>query len=486
MSARHLSDDDLALFAAGHLLKMIGKQPWPIAGCVDQWITCIMTINMHCETFTIARARYAHVFTACFPFLTSARTRSEVQLIANQMQCQCTESFNNVHGGRLHKRAPASSMPVDMKDLITCFVKFFVGQTKPNLFKVKRNARRNTRRLGYVPFPASPGDLYPQGDILGIHAILQCIDITDGWNPGIALVAALLRACRGYGVTTFVIAGAYVPIHGLFSTLIESLKEWQQLSEDDNLTANKTRDLAVFLGPLYVLLMELLEYATIPELQAFITSIGEERLMEACICACSAVPALKEHALSFFGESLRLGDNLDAWTQLGGLLYQLAAGVYDKKNPVELFHAYCRREARLEDPWLQAWRAWLWFRSSQRCAGPDCWQSHTSCERAFECCARCKVARYCSLECQRLAWKHPEVSHQAVCWRMRAVNLSLDALERLGCTIPTHPLDNAPISLQYKVPRDVVEPIMCHLHALHDLQFTAHCKSLSNEATMLS
>jgi hypothetical protein len=69
------------------------------------------------------------------------------------------------------------------------------------------------------------------------------------------------------------------------------------------------------------------------------------------------------------------------------------------------------------DPFTVALCMLNFFRKSERCNREGCEKTIKSEGREFGRCARCKVARFCAKECQRLAW--PE--HKKMCNDIRAV-----------------------------------------------------------------
>ncbi|KAJ7586393.1 hypothetical protein C8J56DRAFT_861685 [Mycena floridula] len=51
------------------------------------------------------------------------------------------------------------------------------------------------------------------------------------------------------------------------------------------------------------------------------------------------------------------------------------------------------------------------------CAHSECPESTETAtsDSSFGLCAGCKVMRYCSKDCQKTAWKHPELAHGEIC-----------------------------------------------------------------------
>jgi hypothetical protein len=50
----------------------------------------------------------------------------------------------------------------------------------------------------------------------------------------------------------------------------------------------------------------------------------------------------------------------------------------------------------------------------EHCAAPGCRRAYAECGRLLFC-SGCQRVRYCSVDCQKTAWKHPAVPHREVC-----------------------------------------------------------------------
>ncbi|KZV79423.1 hypothetical protein EXIGLDRAFT_756987 [Exidia glandulosa HHB12029] len=113
--------------------------------------------------------------------------------------------------------------------------------------------------------------------------------------------------------------------------------------------------------------------------------------------------------------------NARAWTaqlsDVAGLLYvRLPAS--GRHNPP----LFIRNKAHLAasesaHPYLRLARLLRALTLRQSCSGPDCGRETQSAESStkFQMCARCKMVRYCSKECQRADWKHDPNPHKEIC-----------------------------------------------------------------------
>jgi hypothetical protein len=68
-----------------------------------------------------------------------------------------------------------------------------------------------------------------------------------------------------------------------------------------------------------------------------------------------------------------------------------------------------------DDPVVQLFRLVSHSAWAHRCHGPACINSRFSAGTHTRQCGQCRRATYCSPDCQRAAWEHPDASHRDVC-----------------------------------------------------------------------
>jgi hypothetical protein len=108
------------------------------------------------------------------------------------------------------------------------------------------------------------------------------------------------------------------------------------------------------------------------------------------------------------------------------------------------------------DPVTRLCRAAYGHNWLQRCYGPGCIATYADRSKRFKRCGGCQIVKYCSPECQRIAWRHPEAPHREVCGLYRAcedkgwpygVNSESTAVEAWGA-LPREQLDAAFINIE--------------------------------------
>lgn len=194
------------------LLNIIGKQPGPVKGCVDLWIGCLTYFSGEChEKSAELRSRYGHVCRALFSLLTTQPSRRAVEDLESHFAkpCICASFLHpDIHSG-LHRSARNSpthplmqSKKTNLALLIQAYGAFFEDTDNPSsLFKVKRNLRRAHRQWGmnHTPFPISPSDYFPLGDITGYKSFCHWMGVSQDWMVSLRIWFRVLETCQNYG-----------------------------------------------------------------------------------------------------------------------------------------------------------------------------------------------------------------------------------------------------------------------------------------------
>jgi hypothetical protein len=97
-----------------------------------------------------------------------------------------------------------------------------------------------------------------------------------------------------------------------------------------------------------------------------------------------------------------------------------------------------------------------------RCFAPACMRTCVSEGRRFRVCAKCKVATYCSPECQARSWKHKHVPHWRLCKDLRRIRPVIK-----GCGNEAERY----AALRREVDRECVLDACRRLHALQGAKF---------------
>lgn len=97
-----------------------------------------------------------------------------------------------------------------------------------------------------------------------------------------------------------------------------------------------------------------------------------------------------------------------------------------QKGPASAHLAYLAVEngkvfkTHLSHPVCAAFYALLDLHAAERCAAPECTTTFTGEGRKFRRCVGCLRVSYCSIACQKAAWRHSSIPHRSVCKFMRA------------------------------------------------------------------
>jgi hypothetical protein len=75
--------------------------------------------------------------------------------------------------------------------------------------------------------------------------------------------------------------------------------------------------------------------------------------------------------------------------------------------------------------WIGLHQVLLDLNSTRYCLAPSCGKSFSEAGRRFRYCTGCRRVPYCSIDCQKIAWKHA-LSHKHVCLPLRTICLRFD------------------------------------------------------------
>ncbi|KZW01879.1 hypothetical protein EXIGLDRAFT_829788 [Exidia glandulosa HHB12029] len=90
----------------------------------------------------------------------------------------------------------------------------------------------------------------------------------------------------------------------------------------------------------------------------------------------------------------------------------------DRANPPELVYKQIAEASALgDDPYARLSQLLLYVRNKQSCFGPECEKTvlDMPSARPFARCAKCKMVKYCSKECQKRDWKDEDFPHKEIC-----------------------------------------------------------------------
>lgn len=159
-------------------------------------------------------------------------------------------------------------------------------------------------------------------------------------------------------------------------------------------------------------------------------------------------------------------------------------------EPTAWAHAYCKPVKTVEGDWSEhpavlqmveeiqrvrqdglfnALQALNNLKLSHACSSPNCNATFAEELHKFSECARCARATYCSVRCQRNAWRHPSLPHRAVCSSIRFFVAHLQ-LPRSCQTLKFEPFltahSTAPSTAQAQAVV-AAKVIVKHMYALH-------------------
>ncbi|KZV94776.1 hypothetical protein EXIGLDRAFT_766801 [Exidia glandulosa HHB12029] len=113
--------------------------------------------------------------------------------------------------------------------------------------------------------------------------------------------------------------------------------------------------------------------------------------------------------------------NARAWTpqlpDVAGLLYIRLPSAERRSPPQFIRDKAALAVSEMRHPYIRLARLLRVLNLRRACYNPHCGRvmQNGESEKAFRVCARCKMARYCSKECQRVDWKQQQYPHKEIC-----------------------------------------------------------------------
>lgn len=379
----------------------------------------------------------------------------------------------------LHDSVPIMSPAITLGDVVTSMADIIMATAdlarhRGSLYKVARNRRRAARAGKALPFPAAPSDLLPGGPGMTINALCLWLAL-DCDGRIMALIRSIVQVCQAEVVPA--IATSRLLLEDIKET---ASKASRLISARGSLPCDEPFYFDLIRAAEFLRALD--ECATNRDGSAFASLGDASETLQVCqflLCAIRRlqnVSHVSEEAdvdgspnLERRPQSKLKGDtssDLDfvlpatredpeSSTNTSGAqdeaaralsprtadlctIYEafltLGAWAVQNGSPVENHPAIpppewdvtgeaLRDRAEMlrkpQDVYKEAIQALSGLSSLQRCCAPGCSKTYISECRKFGTCSGCRRVPYCSIECQRWAFCHPDHPHKAVCQYIR-------------------------------------------------------------------
>jgi hypothetical protein len=425
---------------AGNLLSIaIDSSAAFYPGCtrIIQCCTMHLTLPPHPvldRTVDLATS-HRRLFKDCMIFLTTPRTWEELPSLAQQLaQCRCASGpFAALRWTKefvyMHDQFTVKGIPTDFRNLLDV-VKALArtvlprlaatAQSRGKLYKVERNRRRDEKRGRSPMFPATPDDVLPFGAQTSMNSLFNwyrwCNHQPQTCAPSIAgLITEIIIILRHSVVPAVVSSKTLLDtLHYVVPLRSERLRaakperfDFRDLHEASRILLA----LALVMPPLLLARWSLLNNGALYTMNMETAVIilahkAADPIVTASGETIHLAPTLSHFRL--FHKRLTIGMRRDGeLTPIFPLLYQ--------HNVLGAWTQHCDEEVDISSPYAEApWKV-LSLLISQRCFAPGCVRSFCSERRKFAQCGACRLVFYCSLDCQREAFRHPVAPHKRVC-----------------------------------------------------------------------
>jgi hypothetical protein len=411
---------------------------------------------------------YTDVLVLLMTFISAPRSRKEILELERIMALPCRCSS----GPPVLRDAPASFHDVDhskwihKEEHLVSLIQAIMGTLKDctdaipvdfayNFHRMDKYAMRARRRGEKMPFPRSPSDLHPNGSTESIQGIVAwpggfsnrkiSATLIGKGIPG--LLSAMITTCASQVVPGLLTGWPFVA--AIFHWLNEQNRGYISGRQAVPQYLEGITECIEFLGGLYSAMSpdELLFAFTMIRLDDLsfmlivcdtmlrildvqdenwkrinLPQIYTDKIERLKICVSNIASTVAFAADEYERSPEKYHPSLHQELQIALNTLHQQSSQWNK----HLIKKWRERQSSFHQSYTSAFATLYGFTHNQRCAFPKCTQTWTNLMRRFKCCSGCKHVAYCSVECQRLAWRHPTSPHRSICGTIR------HALDSLG------------------------------------------------------
>jgi hypothetical protein len=394
-----------------------------------------------------SRRHLDQVWILGFKWLSMPRTTAEIRTLVS-LRCQCTpeDSSDSVHQAGAQALAQDAALGQPIVSQPFCVVaKFWLKPLKYLRLKYKSH-RRVTKLYKIVDredWPSSIQDVLPHGPDDTIRGLLQWFRADLDLNT-IAIfcesVNRLLDLCAPYILPSLI---ACWPFCVRLVACMDSAISFRR-SDEFLETENHAEACFYSLRASSRLLADIvLEYANRTQ-RDFFMKPRAENIRQKIISSMDLLDEFKTNIdfCSLFEHICDLEERLDVlctaiWTVITPTS-EIEAGkypIYEGDNTSVIPFQY--------PPWYSFIKCLIDLENCQRCQRPGCSQFLVH-RHALRYCTGCRRVVYCSVHCQKLAWKHHTAPHRQICGVIRSLCIQLDLpRHRIVKKLPHAPVDKA-------------------------------------------
>ncbi|TFY56390.1 hypothetical protein EVJ58_g7677 [Rhodofomes roseus] len=390
------------------------------------------------EDYEYIRRTYSEYLSACAAFLSlPLSAQDEEELNASLRTCTCFRRDERNPGELLlwlHTFETAHEFALD--DFIQALIRHLAGilnnavktKTVPGVAALRGLKRYRKKYAANPPWPVDKSQLIPHGieqSMKGYAEAFRWCPL-DRFHDGLLLVDKLLAIC-GRSVIAHLLQ--FLPefpirITGLSNALCQECEATRGTTVDFGVERSWMCTLVIIVDFCRTLLT--LGETTSTDISLFVRvaapykgtnrSIG---LLFVCDTILNHLPLIRESTTLF--TEFYFNEFAMTFARFGAIFYS-----YNSPEDTTVYHdAILLLHEELaddyEDSSKAAWEGFVWISAIRRCCAPECPETFVTAQRTFARCAGCGVPRYCSRECQKLAWKHAVFPHKDVCTKLRVL-----------------------------------------------------------------
>jgi hypothetical protein len=364
-------------------------------------------------------------------FVMLPRPRDDVQRYStpHTIPCRCMYGPSLLRSAPaiLHKTSPGRDLDMGMKTAIfsisallsMCFEALSDKVTCRIFFSQRRRRRRYAQA-----FPQTVEDILPYGPEASIQSfVINWLVPLDsepiGYTDIVRLLRHILHSTR-YHVLPVIVSAPQLwdMMYRFVKSSIPKLQSGAHRTSQDMLSVlrifESISDLIMTLTSLTSWDFDTLFHCI---RRAYHDGYDEAtEFVVNCFTACKALSEQKSFDIPF-AEDLRV-----AYDFFGQFVSHLAYDRYDEIfKHLRLKVSWGKMLRALRDlveqrePFQQITETVAFMENSQRCAAPACAQTQANLHRKFKRCGGCGIVSYCSISCQRKAWRYRRAPHRAVC-----------------------------------------------------------------------
>ncbi|TFY56389.1 hypothetical protein EVJ58_g7676 [Rhodofomes roseus] len=387
------------------------------------------------DDYQYIRKTYPEYLSACVAFLSYPHSaQEEEELEASLRTCTCSRTRGTSQGllHRLHTFEVAHQFALE--DFVQSLIRHLAGiienavrtKTLGSTTALSGLKRHRKKYAGNALWPVDTSQLIPHGleqSIKGYaEAFRRCP--LDRFHDGLLLVTQLLGICGRVIIPPLLQALPEFPlrISGLANALCRERVATRGALIDFDVELSWACTLVIIMDFCRTLMalgqwnptdIALFVRVSAPY-QGTKMSIG---LLWACHNILNHLPLFQEGTTYF--TDYYFNELVMTFARYGAAFYphRLPEDTTAYHDAILVVHKDVTE--KFEDPLTAVWEGLVWMSMIRRCCAPECPETFVTAQRTFARCAGCGIPRYCSRECQKLAWKHGTFPHKDVCAKLR-------------------------------------------------------------------